>query len=72
MVLLSRGEGVGSFGWDGFGFEAGCLSEGRFLVLGFLGFGRGGIFLLSFGGDSGYGSGGGDVEFFGSGPRNDN
>ena len=50
MVLLSRGEGeeVVSSGEEGFGFgfDAGCLSEGRFLVLGFLGFGRGGIFLL--------------------------
>ena len=48
MVLLSRGEGeeVVSFGWDGFGFDAGCFSEGRFLLLGFLGFGRGGIFLF--------------------------
>lgn len=51
MVLLSRGEGeeVVSFEEDGFGFgfdDAGCLSEGRFLLLGFLGFGRGGIFLL--------------------------
>ena len=71
MVLLSRGEGeeVVSSGEEGFGFgfDAGCLSEGRFLVLGFLGFGRGGIFSFSF-----------LVvmvvmlNFFGSGPRNDN
>lgn len=48
MVLLSRGEGEGvvSFGEEGFGFDAGCLSEGRFLLLDFWGFGRGGIFLL--------------------------
>lgn len=72
MVLLSRGEGlegIVSFGEDGFGFEAGCLAEGCSLLLGFLGFGRGGIFLLSL-----------PflvvvvvvVNFFGSGPRNDN
>lgn len=71
MVLLSRGEGeeVVSSGEEGFGFgfDAGCLSEGRFLVLGFLGFGRGGIFSFSF-----------LVvmvvmlNFFGSGPRTDN
>ena len=66
MVLLSRGEGeeVVSSGEEGFGFgfDAGCLSEG-----GFLGFGRGGIFSFSF-----------LVvmvvmlNFFGSGPRTDN
>ena len=71
MVLLSRGEGeeVVSSGEEGFGFgfDAGCLSEGRFLVLGFLGFGRGVIFSFSF-----------LVvmvvmlNFFGSGPRTDN
>ena len=71
MVLLSRGEGeeVVSSGEEGFGFgfDAGCLSEGRFLLLGFLGFGRGGIFSFSF-----------LVvmvvmlNFFGSGPRTDN